>query len=342
MTATDTSDRYAAIHDALSHLARVCDFAESLDGQGFNATDTWLGHVLAAMPVSSWSDDEALTAWDMLRKYRGQLDGFGIGYDDLPRPPGADELQAARRGEAREAARQRGRQWRQEQYRKSRSYVRCDGEGEQVTLAFPYYAAMVAQAKAIKGRRFDWESKTNSYPFTSLPEVMTFAEAHGIEVAPEVRALVPAATAQAEREVARPEVYADKAGRVVIDADYNPRLNEALKELNGGRSTWDSRARVHRPPVHRDPARVLAIAEKFGLSVGDDARAVISTETARQERNMTAATAFEAAPLPIPGLAEGAALKPQQYPVVRFALDHRQVLIGDDMAGARRCRAWRQ
>jgi hypothetical protein len=35
--------------------------------------------------------------------------------------------------------------------------------------------------------------------------------------------------------------------------------------------------------------------------------------------------------VPIPGLAGGASLKPQQYPVVRFALEHRRVLIGDDM-----------
>ena len=35
--------------------------------------------------------------------------------------------------------------------------------------------------------------------------------------------------------------------------------------------------------------------------------------------------------MPIPGLAAGLALKAQQYPVVRFALDHRRVLIGDDM-----------
>ena len=35
--------------------------------------------------------------------------------------------------------------------------------------------------------------------------------------------------------------------------------------------------------------------------------------------------------MPVPGLAAGAALKAQQYPVVRFALAHRRVLIGDDM-----------
>src|SRR5215831_5785370 len=327
----DPGHGYAAIHDAMAQLAGVCDFAESQDGQGFNATDTWLGHLLAAMPADAWTEDEALAAWDILRKYRGQLGGFGITYDTLPRPVGAEELEAARREEARERARQRGRRWREQQYRKTHSYVRCDGAGEQVTLAFPYDPAMVDAAKAIKGRSFDWDTKTNVYPFTSLPPAVAFAEAHGIEVAPEVRALVPAAVALVEREAARPNVYTDATGRVVITAEYNPALNEALKKLNGGRSTWDRSARVHRPPIHRDPGKVLEIAAEFGLTVGEDARAAIEAETARQDNNQAAATAFEADPVLVPGLAEGLSLKPQQYPVVAFAREHRRVLIGDDM-----------
>jgi superfamily II DNA or RNA helicase/tetratricopeptide (TPR) repeat protein len=322
---------YAPIHAAMARLAGVCDFAETLDGQGFNATDTWLGHVLAAMPVDDWAEDEALTAWDMLRKYRGQLGGFGIGYDDLPRPPGADELEAARRAEARERARQGARRWREQQYRKTHSYVRCDGVGEKVALAFPYDPDAVSQAKAIKGRSFDWETKGNVYPFASLPQVVALADARGIEVAPEVRALVPAAVELVEQEAARPDVYLDRSGRIVISAVFNPALNDALKKLNGGRSTWDQRARVHRPPVHRDPGRVLAIAEEFSLSVSEEARAAIETEQAQQESTRAAATAFEAEPLPIPGLADGLSLKPQQYPVVAFAREHRRVLIGDDM-----------
>ena len=72
-------------------------------------------------------------------------------------------------------------------------YVRCEGEGEKVVLAFPYDAAMVSEAKEIGERYFDWNTKTNLYPFTRLPLVVAFADKHGIEVAPQVRALVPAA-----------------------------------------------------------------------------------------------------------------------------------------------------
>jgi hypothetical protein len=89
----------------------------------------------------------------------------------------------------------------------SRCYVHCEGEGEKVVLAFPYDAAMVSEAKAIGERYFDWNTKTNLYPFTRLPQVVAFADKHGIEVAPEVRALVPAADklerGQATRDAAR-------------------------------------------------------------------------------------------------------------------------------------------
>src|SRR5215470_3988849 len=248
-TEEDQADGVAAIHGAMARLAGVCDFAEILDGHGFNATDTWLGHVLAAMPADAWTEDEALGGWDMLRKYRGQLDGFGVCYDNLPRPPGADELEAVRREAARERARQRGRRWREQQYRTAHSYVRCDGAGEKVTLGFPFDPVLVDEAKAITGRSFDWDTKTNTYPFTSLPQAVGFADAHGIDVAAEVRALVPAAVTQAGQEAAPPHVYTDPAGRVVIAAAFNPQLNEALKALNAGRSTWDRAARVHRPPL---------------------------------------------------------------------------------------------
>jgi len=85
-------------------------------------------------------------------------------------------------------------------YRADRCYVRCAGEGEEVVLAFPYDTAMVSEAKAIAGRHFDWNNRTNVFPFTRLRQVVAFADAHGIDVAPQVRALVPAEAAQMRQE----------------------------------------------------------------------------------------------------------------------------------------------
>jgi hypothetical protein len=71
--------------------------------------------------------------------------------------------------------------------------VQCAAHGEKIVLAFPYDAGMVRDAKAIGGRSFDWDTRTNVYPFSKLPQVVAFADAHGISVSPHVRALVPAA-----------------------------------------------------------------------------------------------------------------------------------------------------
>src|SRR2546429_2742634 len=95
-----SEDTVTALHEAIGVLSSVCDYAQSNDAQGFNAADTWLGHVLAQMPTTLWTDDAALATWDMLRKYRGHLDAAEIVYVVLPRPAGVYGLAAGRRVQA--------------------------------------------------------------------------------------------------------------------------------------------------------------------------------------------------------------------------------------------------
>ncbi len=324
-------DAVTALHEAIGVISSVCDYAQSDDAQGFNAADAWLGHVLAQMPTALWTDDAALATWDMLRKYRGQLTAAGIGYDDLPRPAGADELEAGRREPARQRAREHAQHWREQQYRQARTYLRCDADGGQVTLAFPYDPDLVAACRAIPGRRYDGAAKANVFPFTSLPAVIELADAHQIEVTAEVRALAAISVERAGVHAPLPSVRLDDRNQtIIIDAPFNPDLNQALKDANHGRSTWDRNARVHRL-TPRAATALPELAQRFGLETSEQAREAITAETARQDHNRADASVFEAAPVPVPGLADGTALKAQQYPVVRFALAHRQVLIGDDM-----------
>jgi hypothetical protein len=142
-------DTVTALREAVGVFSSVCDYAQSDDARGFNAADAWLGHVLAQMPMALWTDDAALAAWDMLRKYRGQLAAAGIGYGDLPRPAGAEELEARRREHARQRAREPAQRWREQQYRQARTHLRCDAEGSQVTVAFPDDPDPVAACRVI-------------------------------------------------------------------------------------------------------------------------------------------------------------------------------------------------
>ena len=45
-----SEDTVTALQEAIGVISSVCDYAQSNDAQGFNAADTWLGHVLAQMP----------------------------------------------------------------------------------------------------------------------------------------------------------------------------------------------------------------------------------------------------------------------------------------------------
>lgn len=75
---------YADIHAAVKALAGVCDGARSLDGAGYNGVDAAFGHSLAGR--DSLSPRMAQAAYKMLRKYSGQLAGFGIVYSEIVNP----------------------------------------------------------------------------------------------------------------------------------------------------------------------------------------------------------------------------------------------------------------
>ncbi len=92
--------------------------------------------------------------------------------------------------------------------RQARSYVRCDGDGGQVTLAFPYDPDLVAACRNIDGRGYDRAARANVFPFSSLPAVADLAARHGIEVTAGVRALAAIAARQAAGHGALPQVRA--------------------------------------------------------------------------------------------------------------------------------------
>lgn len=65
---------------ALMHLSNVCDGASSLDGVGFNNTDTNFGHSLADLLNAGFSIsvEQEITALKMLKKYAKQIEKAGL------------------------------------------------------------------------------------------------------------------------------------------------------------------------------------------------------------------------------------------------------------------------
>lgn len=75
---------YEDLKLAIKALADVCDGAHEKDGCGFNGSDTRFGHFLASK--GQWKLAWAVKAYEILRKYSKQLEGFGIQYKDLQKP----------------------------------------------------------------------------------------------------------------------------------------------------------------------------------------------------------------------------------------------------------------
>lgn len=55
-------------HTAMQKLARVCDGAVALDGQGFNKLDSERGHRFASEDPATWDENKVRYVGEFLRK----------------------------------------------------------------------------------------------------------------------------------------------------------------------------------------------------------------------------------------------------------------------------------
>lgn len=72
------------LRSAVEYLAGACDHAQQKDNVGFNKFDSRFGHALAES--QNWTPGQTRAAWQMLRKYSGQLASAGIDYNAIPEP----------------------------------------------------------------------------------------------------------------------------------------------------------------------------------------------------------------------------------------------------------------
>ena len=150
---------WSVLHYAVSALAGVCDYANTDDGKGFNGVDASFGHSLAEKPFESWTPKMVRATYKMVRKYRGQLAGFGIDFDSIPTPEFTDsEIEShkvATRGDAKRTV---------------------EIVGENFVLRFPYDPAVVASVKTIPIARWNPANKFWYFPKTNKDSVARFIE----------------------------------------------------------------------------------------------------------------------------------------------------------------------
>lgn len=287
----------ATLYDAIYKLSTVCDGAYAEDGQGFSQADAATGHRLASIPRDAWSRDMEAVAFDLVRKYRGQLEGFGFNMD-LLKPPAETQV----KGRARDAVKA------------------VTVEGDRFVIQFAYNPSLVQAVKAIPGRRFDARRKVWTAPLSAQDDVLSLARDHGFGVAPQVsEVVVPAA---AEQKKAKDRHITTEGRRFVLSFDYNPALVAAVKNIPGRK--WDGERKVWTVGV--DAALSVAkFADEYSFSL--DPQAVAAVEAA-QER-VEASKAADA-DLDQRGALE---LRPYQKGGVKYIMDHAngRGIIGDEM-----------
>lgn len=87
-------------------------------------------------------------------------------------------------------------------------------DGDRVRISFDYDATLVAEVRNLPGRAYDGSSKTNTADLH--PDVLAFADKHGLVVAPEVRQALESVVAEVSAE------QAEKDLRKVVSGLANP------------------------------------------------------------------------------------------------------------------------
>ncbi len=313
----ETREAGASLGAAIRALAARCDGAIRDDGVGFAASDTIVGHRLAQLPEGEWDAGVRRLAWELARKYQGQLEHCGIDFHSMDEPEAVES----------------NRQAVYAAHRRYREVHERYAEVEELSwrFFFPFQGQLVSMARALPGAK--WSGREGCWRAARSREAAEFAMTQGFVPRPEAdragldEALV---TDLALGVWDRPANVRMEEGEVVIAFDYDSALVSAVKKMGGGRFE-------RRDKTWRFPATKAADAVVFGsvheLTVSaemrgmvPDAEAVIASREAERVATLQASRALDAE-LELPEHLSG--LRPFQRAGVAFALAKRRVLIGD-------------
>lgn len=298
---------------AIRAIASVCDGAHENDGQGFDGQDAKFGRRLAVIPEDVWSSDMIADAYHMARKYRKQLDGFGINVDHLPVPPVLEvtrvdtDFGTARK--SREEARKLSRL----------AATTITLTGDLIVLNGPYDAERVNACRAVPGRR--WTGKVDTFPLSSARPVVDLADRFGIAIPDELRMMAgdpTLVTPTPLRQVTISGPY------LHLRFEYNPVLIPLVRKLPDAQwipnpGVWQTTicdetlefCRTHDFVLDEDVARAAAAAAAETAAIVEMSKAVDGD-------------------IDIPGLTPGS-LRPFQRAGVLYALRQRRTWIADEM-----------
>lgn len=299
------------------HLAAVCDHANQDDGAGYSAADVAVGHALAAMPESSWTDDHLTVATALCHKYRRQLHAAGI--DTTTAYP----VDVSPRMRARVEA--SGREYAEAQQR--RAILVGD---DVIELAFPYNKEILEDLrKTVPSQMRRWQNETKQWlvQADAVRAVRQLATKWNFHLDPAIAALP-------DKDL--PEIVADPEGVTIGYADdvftimfpYDADVLAGVKVLPGRYYVPDRKAWI--VPIG-SAAELAMFAERFGANMDEAARNMLDAHLTSHTRNVEASKTAEAVAIHVPNLADGVELLPFQSSGVAYATEAGRCIIGDDM-----------
>jgi SWI/SNF-related matrix-associated actin-dependent regulator 1 of chromatin subfamily A len=321
------------LHAAVRALAGVCDGAKSKDDRGFSASDTAYGKAIAAVAPEAWTAEDVAAVAALCRTYKGQLAGFGLDVEALPRVD-VDRRANYEHFRARVAA--AARKAVQAAYvasagtaadRTRAADLACLAwvEGQELVFQTPYDVAFVAAVKACEGRRWDgmhWRVAMRPNAGALLALLDTFE----VACPAEARALLAAHAADAaapKPEAPQADQITVAGGEIVIRVPYSPDGTAAIKALQGRR--WDNDQKVWRVAASNAGA-VCTLAQRFKWRVAPAVEALIG----HLAGNVVASRAADA-DVTLTGMAAGVTPYPFQKAGIAYAVANKNVLITDDV-----------
>lgn len=348
------------LQTAIARLASVCDFAQDEDGRGFNKPDAGIGHRLAELPLDLWTAEEARDIYQRIRKYRGQLEGFGIDVAAIPEPAIPEDrpvdwrrrvglIRAAAGKGATLSDRDRQHVDRElvEQARQAREAAELATrtvklEGAYLRVAFAYRPELVAAVKAVPGRkRFDGASKTwllelsslNVPLFRRVLQEFRFDVDEAVDVVLEDK-LRAGEGAPATLAPAKLVDLADDGSVLVVTFDYDAALVQDLKASAPAARWSKTEMRWHVALRWGSTEGLAGFAARRGFTVTPRALEAIqkvgAEHVGRLEESRLAAADFESLGITDKLPPE---LRPFPFQVagVAYALKAKRVIIGDEM-----------
>ena len=302
------------MHQALQALARQCDYASTLDGEGFSAFDADWGHKMADSDPISWDAATAMRVWTLCHKYRKQLAGMGVDVDTM-KPTEGDTC------------------WKDPEA----STLKLSPDSKLIQIVFPYDKALVASIRCLPDREWDRDARLWTVPVRddAVRLLLRLIQSHReFEVDDDVMDLIGAWVHQytpvdhVPSQLSRYDVF-PLDDDVAIDAPLSETVHKEIKRILKGK--WDKTLGVFQIHVNTNTIKELPnVADALGLEVDPAVTDMLVTAAKELEsaKELSQASSTDV-DLGIQGL--GGVLRPFQVAGVSYAAAKKRCLIADEM-----------